>query len=291
MSKIKNDKYYTPPDLANYCVEKTKEVIGTDNITEYIEPSAGAGVFLSYLDKPYLAYDIEPEDDRITRADWLGVNLEYKKGRCVIGNPPFGSRNTLAVRFYKQSVKLADYIAFILPISQLNNNQQMYEFDLIYSEDLKRREYSEREIHCCFNIYKRNSNGINKRPNYKLKDVFIKEFRSKQSSLSNKEQLISPSNSGLCDRENLFEVKQFEYEGKIICIAPLIFTLSTEDNVYYADNEELDIHACGESISALKESINDELSFIYSFYASKSDEELTYGACELKRKFLDMMKG
>lgn len=120
---------------------------------------------------------------------------------------------------------------------------------------------------------------------------FGSPFDSISSSLSNKEQLISPSNSGLCDRENLFEVKQFEYEGKIICIAPLIFTLSTEDNVYYADNEELDIHACGESISALKESINDELSFIYSFYASKPDEELTYGACELKRKFLDMMKG
>ena len=188
MSKIQNDKYYTPPDLAQYCVEKTKEIIGTDNITEYIEPSAGAGVFLNYLDKPYLAYDIEPEDDRITKADWLSVNLEYKKGRCVIGNPPFGSRNTLSVRFYKKSVKLSDYIAFILPISQFNNNMQMYEFDLIYSEDLGIRKYSDREIHCCFNIYKRNINGINKKPNYKLKDVSIKEFRNKQASLDSDEQ-------------------------------------------------------------------------------------------------------
>ena len=31
MSKIQNDKYYTPPDLAKYCVEKTKEIIGADN--------------------------------------------------------------------------------------------------------------------------------------------------------------------------------------------------------------------------------------------------------------------
>ena len=188
MSKIQNDKYYTPPDLAQYCVEKTKEIIGADNITEYIEPSAGAGVFLDYLDKPYLAYDIEPEDDRIIQADWLGVNLEYKKGRCVIGNPPFGSRNTLSVRFYKKSVKVSDYIAFILPISQFNNNQQMYEFDLIYSEDLGIRKYSDREIHCCFNIYRRNSNGINNRPDCKLKDVSIKEFRSKQASLESEEQ-------------------------------------------------------------------------------------------------------
>ena len=81
MSKIENDKYYTPPDLAKYCVEKAKEIIGEDNITEYIEPSAGAGVFLDYLDKPYRAYDIEPEDKRIIKADWLAVDLEYKKGR------------------------------------------------------------------------------------------------------------------------------------------------------------------------------------------------------------------
>ena len=79
MAKIQNDKYYTSPDLAEYCVKKTREVIGEDNIIEYIEPSAGSGVFLDYLDKPYLAYDIEPEDDRVVKADWLGVDLDYKK--------------------------------------------------------------------------------------------------------------------------------------------------------------------------------------------------------------------
>ena len=124
------DKYYTSPELARYVVDKTKEVIGEENITEYIEPSAGAGVFLDYLDKPYIAYDIEPEDNRIVKQDWLTVDLEYKKGRCVIGNPPFGARNVLSVQFFKKSVQFGDYIAFILPISQLNNTQQMYEFDL-----------------------------------------------------------------------------------------------------------------------------------------------------------------
>ncbi|HHX70665.1 MAG TPA: hypothetical protein GX708_21760, partial [Gallicola sp.] len=104
MAKIKLDKYYTPPDLAEYIVNKTKEIIGDENITEYIEPSAGAGVFLDYLDKPYLAYDIEPEDNRIIEQDWLTVDLEYKKGRCVIGNPPFGRGNSLSMAFYKKSV-------------------------------------------------------------------------------------------------------------------------------------------------------------------------------------------
>ena len=184
MAKIELDKYYTSPELAKYCVDKTKEIIGSDNITEYIEPSAGAGVFLDYLDKPYVAYDIEPEDKRITIQDWLSVDLEYKKGRCVIGNPPFGKRNNLAVKFYKKSINLCDYISFILPISQYNNNQQMYEFDLIYSEDLKQRRYSDRDIHCCFNIYKRNINGFNCKQNFKLKDVAITEVRSNNKTVS-----------------------------------------------------------------------------------------------------------
>lgn len=177
MAKIQNDKYYTPPELAKYCVEKTKEIIGEDNITEYMEPSAGSGVFLDYLDKPYLAYDIEPEDDRIVKADCLSVDLDYKHGRCVIGNPPFGNRNILVVQFYKKAIQLCDYIAFILPISQWNNNQQMYEFDLIYSENLGKRKYSDKEVHCCFNIYKKNKNGLNQKPKYKLKDLEIKEYR------------------------------------------------------------------------------------------------------------------
>lgn len=174
MAKIQNDKYYTPSDLANYCVNKTREVIGEDNITEYIEPSAGCGAFLDYLDKPYLAYDIEPEDDRVVKADWLEVDLDYKTGRCVIGNPPFGKGNYLSVNFYQKAITLCDYIAFIQPISQLNNNMYMYQFDLVYSENLGKRLYTDREIHCCFNIYKRNPNGYNPKPNYDLKDVELR---------------------------------------------------------------------------------------------------------------------
>ena len=32
MSKIENDKYYTPVDLAKYCIDKTFEIIGKENI-------------------------------------------------------------------------------------------------------------------------------------------------------------------------------------------------------------------------------------------------------------------
>lgn len=176
IAKIQNDKYYTSPELAKYCVEKTKEIIGSENITEYIEPSAGAGVFLDYLDKPYLAYDIEPEDDRIIKQDYLTVDLEYKKGRCIIGNPPFGRANCQLKKFYKKCVSICDYISFIMPISQYKNNYELYDYDLIYSDDLGIQKYSNIEKHCCLNIYIKPQNTKNK-PTNKLEDIEIIGWR------------------------------------------------------------------------------------------------------------------
>ena len=139
MAKIELDKYYTPVDLAKYCIDKTFEIIGEENITEVIEPSAGNGSFSRQL--KCVAYDIEPEHEDIIKQDFLKLNVEYKQGRLIIGNPPFGSRMNLAQKFYKQSIRIGDYIAFILPISQLNNTQSLFEFDLVYSEDLGECEY------------------------------------------------------------------------------------------------------------------------------------------------------
>ena len=180
MAKILLDKYYTPPDLAEYIVNKTKLIIGEENISEYLKPSAGTGVFLDYLDKPYLAYDIEPDDkrNRIVKRDFLELDLDYKKGRCVIGNPPFGEKNNLTVSFYKKLIHICDYISFILPISQYKNDIKLYEFDLIYSEDLGIYTYTDINIHCCLNIFNRPINNIlNKKANNKLKDVEIIEIR------------------------------------------------------------------------------------------------------------------
>lgn len=186
MAKIELDKYYTPKDLAEYCVNKTKEIIGEENIIEWLEPSAGCGNFLDYLGDNYLAYDISPEDDRIVEQDYLTLDLEYKKGRCIIGNPPYGNKNNLTVSFYKKSIQIGDYIAFILPISQYKNNIKLYEFDLLYSENLGRRQYSNKTVHCCLNIYKRPKHNLNKKPSYKLKDVEIKESIKNSNPKRNK---------------------------------------------------------------------------------------------------------
>lgn len=174
--KIRNDKYYTPRNLANKLIVNTINLIGISNISEIIEPSAGNGSFSSLI-PPCIAYDIEPEAEGIIQADFLKLDLGYKKGRLFIGNPPFGTRNSLSVKFYNKCVKEGDFIAFIQPISQYNNNLQMYAFDLISSVDLGIVEYSNRKLHCCFNIYARPKNGLNPKPDYTLKDVTIIEHR------------------------------------------------------------------------------------------------------------------
>lgn len=53
----------------------------------------------------------------------------------------------------------------------------MYEFDLIHSENLGKHTYTDRELLCCFNIYKRPQDGLNKKPDYTLKDITILEWR------------------------------------------------------------------------------------------------------------------
>jgi len=178
-NKLDLDKYYTPCDTAKYCIDKVYDIIGTDNINQSIEPSAGNGSFSLQLDN-CIAIDIAPEHNSIIKQDFLSWDKEYQKGVLIIGNPPFGSRMNLAQKFFKKSITLGDYIAFILPISQLWNTNSLFEFDLVHSEDLGKIKYSDRSLKCCFNIYKRpNKVGFNKKPKNKLKTVKIVRQDSK----------------------------------------------------------------------------------------------------------------
>jgi len=177
--KIQLDKYYTPQITAKYCINKTYQIIGETNISEVIEPSAGDGSFSLQIPTTCWAYDIEPGHKSILKQDYLTLDVDYLYGRLVIGNPPFGEKMNLAQKFFKRSTEIGDYIAFILPISQLWNTNSLYEFDLIHSEDLGKIKYSDRTIHCCFNIFKRPENGLNKKPKNKLKSITITRQDSK----------------------------------------------------------------------------------------------------------------
>jgi len=188
-TKLHLDQYYTPTSVAVYCIETAYKVIGKENITSIIEPSAGTGSFSNNIDDCE-AYDLEPKADGVMQADFLLLDIGYKKGRLVIGNPPFGSRGNLMQKFCKKSFTMADYVAFILPINQMNNVVSIYEFDLIHSEDLGEKDYSGKNVHCCFNIYKRPTNGLNSKPNYKtgvIEVIEVREVIKNQNPKRNKE--------------------------------------------------------------------------------------------------------
>lgn len=185
-NKLDFDQYYTPYNVMEYCVNKsiaTIESLGFE-ISEFLEPSAGEGIFSDYLCKRGLnviAMDIEPKNNYIIKQDYLTCNLKYKPKRFIIGNPPYGSTLNLARKFYNKSCELGDYISFILPISQLNNTQHLYKFDLIHSEDLGKVKFSnKRYVHCCLNIYARPKKGVNKKKINKLKDIDIIRKDSKK---------------------------------------------------------------------------------------------------------------
>lgn len=114
------DQFFTPTTTATYCYNKFLEVLKKYNDFEneytFIEPSAGNGSFLKVLPVgKRIGLDIEPKCDEIIEQDYLDWNPSKNKKYIVIGNPPFGLRGQLALKFINHSSTFADYVCFILP--------------------------------------------------------------------------------------------------------------------------------------------------------------------------------
>lgn len=153
------DKFYTKPEIAAYFIQKS----GLSSFTTVIEPSAGGGAFSSQIPN-CIAFDLKPEADGIMQQDWLQYNHPDKPNEkvLIIGNPPFGNKNSLALKFINHAAKFADRIAFILPISfkkeslkeQINPN-----LHLVYEEDVPRNSFTlngnDYGVKCVFQIWDR----------------------------------------------------------------------------------------------------------------------------------------
>jgi hypothetical protein len=211
------------------------------NILKYtfIEPSAGDGSFMKILPEGTIGLDIEPRaDGRIsparnpvfcevpcpsgqsTRAspcgcargkkpiqknDYLLWEPENKtKKYIVFGNPPFGLRGHLALKFINHSYDFADYVCFILP-QLFNSNgkgspRKRVKYNLIHSENLSsisfRSPSQEVKVNCVFQIWAKHTSN----PEYELKKN--SEENMKIYSLSDGELSCSRRNKGMighCD--------------------------------------------------------------------------------------------
>ena len=116
---VAEEQFYTPASLAGRCIDTLLRHCDFDDFDHLLEPSAGKGSFLDHLpaDKT-LAIDLEPKDPRIEKADFLDWSPPLLHGPILtVGNPPFGARAGLAVRFVERACSFSDIVAFILPRS------------------------------------------------------------------------------------------------------------------------------------------------------------------------------
>jgi len=193
MAKIAYDKYYTPPITARWCIDKVKEIIGEENITEWVEPSAGSGSF-SHQIPGCKAYDLYPQHEYIDQANFLELDLGgHKKGRCFIGNPPFGGNSgKLLKQFYEKSCDNGDYIAFIQPASYYNNYKKLYRFEIVYSVVIE-TPYTNELLKTSFTIYKRNpDNSDFREKKIVLSDVTIKDYHKSHKQKDSSDNKVTP---------------------------------------------------------------------------------------------------
>jgi len=160
-----DDKYYASPSLVNYVVDTAINIIGKENISEIIEPSAGDGAFIEKLDSlgiPVEYYDLYPEHDRIKKQDFKTLNLPHKEGRLFLGGPPYGKSSGLFRAFVKTAAEMGDYIAFISPPNFHETNPYPQFLEILHSEQLpvqqffgsKERGETDVKMRSSFNIYK-----------------------------------------------------------------------------------------------------------------------------------------
>jgi hypothetical protein len=160
------DKFYTLPECAKKCIDKTCELYDIARWDLIVEPSAGNGSFFNQIqsDKK-IGIDISPDDENIIKQDFFDYYPPLNKEVIlVIGNPPFGRVSSLAIKFFNHSAKWATVIAFIIPrtfrkISVQNRLDDR--FHLVYDEEIPNKPCCftpAMSVKCCFQIWEKREN-------------------------------------------------------------------------------------------------------------------------------------
>lgn len=163
------DKYFTKKHISRKCCKIVKENVKINRKKDLIiEPSAGNGSFIlpiQSLSRNTIFFDLKPNDSRIKKVNFLKISKEafkdYEKIH-VIGNPPFGFKGSLAIKFIKKACEFCDSFSFILPKSFAKASMQVSVpsyFHLVHSTMLpansfeyKRQDY---DIPCVFQIWEK----------------------------------------------------------------------------------------------------------------------------------------
>lgn len=178
------DKFYTPKDVVYKCLN----LLDMSKYDCIIEPSAGNGSFSNEIPGCF-AYDIAPESENIQEADWLTLDKTIFKSYnniLVLGNPPFGVQNNLAIKFFNESASFCDSIAFVLPKSfrksSVKNKLNLFfrlEQELVLEDNhflINGQKYC---VPCVFQVWKKSDQPREKNKNKATTDFF--DFVEKDS--------------------------------------------------------------------------------------------------------------
>jgi len=116
---VKLDQFFSAPETVDEILGTFEECINDLGIDltqyTYIEPSAGDGCILERLPKERrIGIDLEPRHDEVISSDfleWLPGDGKY----ITLGNPPFGVRGDMIVKFVRHASKFSDVIGLGVP--------------------------------------------------------------------------------------------------------------------------------------------------------------------------------
>lgn len=111
---IQLDQFFTPIHKAKEYLNLLNKKYDLKSFDNVIEPSAGSGSFYNNMPKNRLGLDLDPKCDGVIKTDFFDYDLPKGKN-IVIGNPPYGKRGSLAMKFINRCANNAEVIAFVLP--------------------------------------------------------------------------------------------------------------------------------------------------------------------------------
>jgi hypothetical protein len=209
------DEFYTTTKTATYCFkvlnEKMKELkLDIDNFN-FIEPSAGAGSFFNIMPKNRrIGVEINPDiNSKYIVSNYLDFIPDDRTNNIVLGNPPFGLRGNLALRFVNHSFKFADIVAFILPPlfdsdGKGSPKKRVEGYELMHSEKLPLSSFEypngqKVKVATCFQIWTKINKHLIKKVEIKTANNFVKIY-----SLSNGGTPGSTRNKNMLDKCDVY---------------------------------------------------------------------------------------
>ena len=219
------DRFYTKDTVAKECITSLLPFCEENDL--FLEPSAGGGAFFRQLPENKIGVDLSPAAEGIVQSDWL--QYDVPENCVVVGNPPFGTRNSLTKAFIKHSLPFAKIIAFVLPAVYRKETMQAVfpsEWVLVHSHDLPENSFlldgKDYHVPCVFQVWLKKdlSKGLTDlRESSKVKittedflfckkedaDFFV--FGASPSKILEKE-LVQPNNRGYYIKQKTGDIRK-----------------------------------------------------------------------------------